>query len=456
MGIEAIGASIGSVASDIGKGASNAGSAIGIGTGVGVSLGGIGRGLGEVSIGMGSVISAGPVRGFGSLASFGPELKAPSLPFVNEGPVKGGLDMFKPIGQINFNNQAQARPQPTGIEIPEVFQKAFSDVDLDPSTKPTGHQFNILDEATKLTEAAWSKPLNPDTIQTTKVLESDSQAGIKPEVAQSWVVNALTPVFLPGYVPLAVPALEPITKTKSILATQVATQSQSEVKVAFAPAVQAPVVEDQQIEEFVEKIVAVKNEEDNVEEKNSEASEETKIQRVVDEPAANKRIDEIIAAATAVQEEDGIIEGEKIVKKLPSQNKKNRSGELNIVDPEGRLLDGSLRATFKKITSSKFTSLVDVIKRAPKIVAENIPVTRGEGQLVTNEDVAKVYEQYKGKVPPAQEVIKRVVKMLRQIKIVKRVEQPAQIMPIHEEVIERNEGTPNSELAAALLVPYTI
>lgn len=455
-------------------GSAGIGAAVSIGPSlnIGPAIGGLRGGLG---LSLPSFVREGPVSGFGSsLASLGSKLEGPTQSFVREGPIRGGLEMFKPIGQINFTNQsdlnaadavleaqsilAQGRPQQKGSEVPEIFQTGLSGVNLDPGIRSASQSESL--------------PLLQSTNKVEPVTVSDgSKLAAVRERLNSFVAPQVQPDFMTLFMPA--PALEPVIKPKNVLSTQVVNQPQVETKAAQALQTSlAPVVKEQQIEELVEEEVVGANEDTQIQSEDSENIKELKIQRVVDEPVIRQREKEITGAvqsaaneivAEVLEENSGgqikisevEIAGERIGKYLPAQHKNNRSGELNIVDPDEKLLDGTLRPTFKEIISLKFSSVMDAIKRVPKIVAKHRPVTRGEGQLATDGEVAKVYDKYKGRIPPAQEVIKRVIRMVKQVKIVKRGQNPVQIIPIKEEAVERNEGTLQSQpdLAAALLVP---
>lgn len=455
--------------------------AAGGGVGIGVSLGGIGRGFGEGgTIGgvasVGPVLSAEPFLGGGSLSlarEFGPVMTAADIgPIMRDGPVKGGLAMFKPIGQINFNYQsglntaeavlgaqsilAQARPQPGGIKVPEVFQTGLSDVILDPGKKspvPQSEDLPFLH--------SYSDPV--------------SETGAVVAVAEHGVVPQVQPDFLRP--PLPAPALEPAITTKSVLATSVASQSQTETRTDQVVQTSLASVAEEQVEELVEEEVATDRSEEGLENIKEERVEELILSHAIDPKALEIRtrsaiqgaIESVIGGTIEVEtakgvpaeaENEGIsqsIDGKRIVDNIVAkQSIEYRGEELNRIDPRGSLPDGSWEANQKKISNISFDSIADAVQRLPKVLAEDPPVLEGEGEPVTDENVATSLKYAPDTIHAAQIVIKRVIRMEKQVKVIKRSrQQPAQIIPIHEEVVEKSEGTPNPELAAALLVPQT-
>lgn len=243
--------------------------------------------------------------------------------------------------------------------------------------------------------------------QTTSILAQAAkpQISIAALVAlygQPGIIKPVEPVVEQVIFPQLEPRIAPAPWVEYVItpATQAIVQPQTETRVSDPAIEVAPVLQEQVVEEAVEEI-ELQLQDTEIKDEEGEKISEVKIQRVADEVVIRQRVSEIIEAAKKADS----LDGENIIRFLPGQHQKNRSGELNIVDPGGRLVDGSLLALFKRIATFKFTSLIDVYIKAPKIVREDIPVTQGEGEVVTDKDVAKVYEPNKRKAPPAQEVI---------------------------------------------------
>lgn len=439
----------------------------------------------------GIAISAGPSIGVGSLESFGAKMTAPFSAPVSKGFVSGnrfnvGID-FKipesaikpgfvqeanPLNAADVISQAelilsQSRPHPVGevealpgshslrealsktggaslreeirepaaTEVPSIFQSGLADINLDPGIKSFVAELELSEPSPQI---AFVEPAISPLPEIRTIIVPQINPGIASQ---------------DEYIPH--PVIQPAVRS-GVGIFQAATNPQMESRVSqrIQPGSDTR-AQEQVIEELVKEEVAVAAKEDaQLQGKEEDVMEEIKLQRVVDESAIKQRVKEIIEAATKVTRfsNNGSINGRKIVENLPGQHPKNRSGELNIVDPAGKLLDGSLTATFKELALEKFTSVLDVIKRVTKIVTKNIPVTRGKGQPVTDADVAKVYDQYKGKVPLAQEVIRRIVKMQKRIKIIKANHKPNEIISLQEKIEEKTEGTiqDHPEFAQAL------
>ena len=282
---------------------------------------------------------------------------------------------------------------------------------------------------TVLGPAPYQTVLGPELNAANAVSEAESilAAAARPKLGTVEVPPVL---FQTGIFP------KPEIQTEGVVVSQIRPQPQIESNTTIQY-VTVPTVQEQIVEEKIQGPVEIVKEDEEIQNEEAERVNELKIQRVVDEAAAKQRVSEIIEAAIKARS----LDGKDIVQFLPGQHMKNRSGELNIVDPQGRLIDGSLLATFKKIVTSFFTSFIDLVKRVPKIVRENVPVTQGGGKAVADQDVWKVYEPNKRKAPPALQVIRRVVKVLKQVKLVKIGQQPIQVVPYDEQVSETNEGT---------------
>lgn len=399
---------------------------------------------------------AGPAS-FISVASFSP--------IVNEGPL-GFVNFadFKPIDSLSaFVNE--------GLPSPAILADMYTIVDnvnLRGSERfdvGIGQPLNPADavlEAESILAQARIRPLTKEGV----VAEAEHRLGAEPIVqmygrgdASVQVESAALPKTEPVYAPFLESAPRLITKLDaavqhSVTIPQVETKTQAEARVFSQPTQEvATSTHEQEIEELVEQeVVAANNDQSQLKDEQGELVQQLKVQRIVDKSVIQQRVKEIVEAATKAKSESDLIgsekegkedeiEGKDIIKHLPSQHKGNRSGELNIVDPQGKLLDGTWLLMVKKIAKAKFTTLKEVMVKAPKIVEEDVPVTQGEGQPVKDEDMAKVYKQQKGKVPPAQEVFRRVIRMVKRIKIVQNPHQPAEIVPLDEKVTQTTEGT---------------
>lgn len=490
-----------------GVGVAGSGS-LGGGIGIGASIGGLGRGFGEgATIGSGlgvragpslpSFVSESPARGFSSLAGLGPKLEAPSLSFASESLVRGGVE--KTMQTYTLNNIKEPTHQAVEplAEIAEVASQPSTLISVIESFLAEARLNSVdkarpaLIEAEAVAEAehilGLDKPkLSIDTevhpeveIQSEpKLPESDlpKVEAIRQEISLLEVnqnATATEIAFAPQ--PVARPTIEPISDIaapKNILATQLAIKPQTEA-VSTSSVQNSPILveegqDEELIEELVEEEVATNSSEEDLE-NIEERGKELKMSHGVDPKALEKRDNAVEKATMKVQarivqlaeekqkEVPTVIDGEKIVEEIEDkQSVVYRGEELNRLDLRGNVPDGGWEANLVKIKARKFNSAEDALQQTPKTLAEDPPVKEGEGKPVTDQNVAISLKYVPEAIHPAHIVYKRVVRKEKRVKIIKNGAQPAQIIPIEEKTIEKNEGTLHPDLAAALGLPQTL
>lgn len=343
-----------------------------------------------VSAGGGVGISVGP--------AVGPSVGIGSI-IVNEGPVAPAflentmpltLNSFKPLGEIIFN------PEPKPAVLAQVEQVAATAWNV---SEPV----SVIQQAEEVAARAWEATEPKVQSIGYPVLNHvlDKEKAVVPVIEWTPIPNVIQ-----------------VQKTKTVY------------QQASAVAIPSPQ------EKLVEQIVA--EEEIDVkdrEEKRMAASEEEEIEsirlkNVVDVPVSEQREHEIEQATDKAEAEaiaEGIegIEGWRIVKFLPHQHPGNESG---IIRNTG-LRDGSLDETEQELAAKKFVSKTEVKQRAAAIVSKEKPPVKQDrdGQLVKDQDVARVFKHNIFKSHPAKEVVLRIVKK-RKVEVVEEVGQPAQVV----------------------------
>lgn len=296
---------------------------------------------------------------------------------VNEGPVAPeflentmsvSLSSFKSTGEIIFNPFK-------GKEI---------------SSEPV----NMIQQAEEVADAAWELSLASQS----STLE-DKVVGYIESRPRSSVTTPVVPDVIQAQ--RTETALEAAGMVD--LSSKLVTFIQPEVKSVVQPAlvVPIPLAREQQIrQEVKEEEVLVEEKPDGIFEQTDK--EEERILHTEDEHAALQRVREIIAAAVKIG-----FDGQQIAS-LIYEHQGNRSQELNIVDPDMRLTDGSLEAVKEELSSKKLSSLTDVAKNARELVSKHKAIKRGkEGKKVADQDMAKVYRKSPTIIHPAEMVIKR-------------------------------------------------
>ncbi len=403
-----------------------------------------GGGLGGsgVAVSVGPSLNFGPSLGgvigpsmprFGSLASLGPELKAPSpSTFLSDGLVKGGLentmsiytpnnispnkDVIEPIFQADliptdpFAEIAEVASQPSSLI--SVIESFLSEARLN-KPKPVLIEEEAVSEAEhilgldKLDKPEVSGLQSPSITAAPELqpfrVGSEDEELLQPSVAESsrgGIVNPDLPKLEAvrnrisllkvdqntAVTSVAVaPALEVAPKLENVLATK------SQVSSKTNQVEQAPVAEEQLREQIeVEEQVPTENLENNVQE--HEEVSKTIALHVIDRAVVVKRIKHIVGVgavvfgkAKAILETKGQqvkVKGSEVTKfLLPSNKGEIRGGEINTKDPEEKLPDKTWDATLQRIEELEFTSEDELSQQVPTIVEINHPVevaTRGQ------------------------------------------------------------------------------
>lgn len=333
-------------------------------------------------------ISAAPSGiSLGNGLEFGPALGIADIgPIVNEGPVSfSGLENTMPYildtGKINtfsFAKQIIAEPQAALVveqgganlisEVPDVFQTAFADINLDPAQN------------------------------------------------DRWVIPQVEPLIVPGLdvqpAPIILgPAVDikpnPILEEQAL--SSVSSQSENRISVhqAVSQVLEQPAPQEQEVEEEVIEVVKVENKEKDLEEEELETN-----RFVEDEQASGVRKHEIKEAIVKAKSEAnrlGLkgIAGWLVARFLPAEHSGNRS---QIIKENGP--DGSYQETVEAIAEAgQLESEELAVKRFDLIVEEKKPVKLGkDGQKVEQQDLSRVFK-YKLVKPKAEEIIvKRFIK----------------------------------------------
>jgi hypothetical protein len=352
MGINlgTLGSAIGNVAGALGKGANG--------------MGNIGRGI---ESGGGSLRGAASVSGLARMDLFIPR------PIVNEGPVgKAALNLTVPLGEIKFKNESlpvRVAPAPLKGEIPWVQRAMMSPAMPDRQIRK--------DVPNKIIWFAEYK-------RNHKKLEPVAIPQIKPEV-----------------LPFRAPNIIEFPKPKIAAAPAVETGTQAASKQATDTAAR-PALE----EELVEEIVTKRDTSKQIDIVREEI-EKFKLKVVVDEEVLENRIIGLTdTAKAAANDEDGVIEGKKIVEMAPPENEDKRSGIIKKNGP-----DGSWVETLEEIAARRFNSVKEAKKQIAEIINRKVPVKRAAvGREAGDQAVARVLKYLFVKFVPVKEVIKRVTK----------------------------------------------
>ncbi len=347
------------------------------------------EGGGMIGIEAGGTAMAG-LGGFGEVGGLG---------IVNEGSVGlAALKLTVPLGEIKFNSESI----PLQAKRPDIADVSFLSLRNHEVAKQSSSEYN-------LTQIALS-PALPDP-------RNDEL--IEPMVVPFALPN-IAPSILEFPKPETVvsPALEPAVQIGLQTKTGVTTEVRQATTTHSAQ-------EEQEVEEEVVERVTAKQI-DIVEE---EEAEESRLKNVVDEEVLNARIKEFSSAVDIVgaEVEDGLaeIDGGKIVKLVPAETKKNRSGLVKEQGP-----DGSRVETIEEVASRKFGSVKEAKENIMSVIARKMPVKRGkEGKIVGYEAVARVLKYFFVKLKPVvEQMITKVVK--KQKVQAQEGQKPSQIVPV--------------------------
>lgn len=308
-----------------------------------------------------------------SVASLGPKVTELSLPIVNEGPV----------GRSFLEN---SMPIKTSVFNPggEIVFKA-----------------------------------QPDVSQAPVEIRMDEK--IKP-------THPVREFYLPRVEPMIVPLVQSVTKSPAEK-MQPQLQPLTEVKVSSKPAqVAVPAASSvlKEQEAIEEKVLTVQDQQNETESEESEDSSESKIKIVEAEKISSERRKKIKRAVKRAKEEDITV-----AQALTDWNDKSPlvgSGKDWTLD---------LTAQALEINPNKYTSLEEAEEISIAVVAENIPVEKGEGaRQATVDEVRKVIKGEKELLKsksPAQIVFKRITKKIFEAdkngKILKVLENEAEAVP---------------------------
>lgn len=385
MGIE--GGSIGSVGI-------SAGIALAPSIGVGVM-----EGVASVSSGL-AFSDFGPVMGISDLGSI-----------VNEGPVGLiGLENTMPYildtGNINTFSLAEqiiAEPQAASVveqaeiiavgvweggadlvsEVPDVFQTAFADINLDPDVNNTV----LKQPEPQILDILWNNQITEQAI----------------------VVPQTEPMIVPGVV--LDPAIgikpNPILEEQALPSVSSQPENRTSVHQATFEVLEQSAPQQQEVEEEVLEVVKIENKEKELEE------EELEINKFVeDEQASSVRKHEIREAVSKAKQEAsrlGLkgIAGWLVAKFLPAEHSGNRS---QIIKENGP--DGSYTETIEAISGVGQLDPDIAVKRFDLIVEEKKPVKLSkEGKVVGQIDLSRVFK-YKI-VKPAAATYEIVTKRIK-------------------------------------------
>lgn len=348
---------------------------------------------GSISAAIGSVAVSPSIAPSGG-GGIGAEITALSSPIINEGPVGSGFRLTDTVplavnsfSELNAANAvfeaesilSQAARSEIGTVVPDVFRTALTDVNLDPTTKPIFEPPRLH----SLIEPNLETPIvKPTIIRQAVYWFADNPQDVK-------AAEVIIPKDEPAPIPLAVPSQReyavPLTDSLPTLKPNVKLENplgfqEQKQKEETDELVEELVVEDQQ------EVLEEDQEEDQV-------IEQFIIKYLVDEEVSEERrleIRQAIKLAIAEAEKKGLkeIEGSDIVKNLLE----HPGVRSQIVKNEGP--DGSFEETLQAISSQRFTSEKEAVKRADEIIAQKEPVKRGKfGREVTFEAVARVLKR---------------------------------------------------------------
>ncbi len=353
----------------------------------------------------------GVEAGFRSLAALGPKLEAPIGPFVNEGLVKGGLEMFKPIGQIKFHNQSGLNAADAVLEAQLVLAQ----------NRPKSLSTEIPTKS-----LTYSEP-----VLNTRQVFGEERSSLK---AQSLLMLVAGRVFFPISLEIAAAvtptpdvnqAIIVITEPEAII------QSSTYIRPQTDSATAESLQHEEEIEQEKEEEEVIEEPDDNLEEENVK---KLKLKRVVDDRALSQIIVEIKQGIKKAKEITKIlgtkITGSLLATFLPGQHPGNESEDV-----KGKGLDGSILERKEAIEAQgEFASEVEAEERSVRVAYEKPPIkVREHGKSVSAEDVYRVHKNNWVK-PRSTEVVLEIIK-IRQLK--KRTSKIIPMVKTEVEVVER-------------------
>lgn len=417
----------------------------------------------------GSVASAGPSLGVGSLAlgrEFGRVMTAADIgPITRDGLVRGGLENTMPYifndsnlirGENRFNIGIPIKIQEsvTQPSVPEVLTEA--ELILDQGKRFVSPIIPLVEEDA-IAEAEHILGLGRPKVDPEFMMDPD----LPKLQAVTEIITApqTQPDFLRPLIPASALELD------NTLVAQVSTQPQTESKVSYKTVQAEPTSVPQ--EQAVQQVETGERVTTETREKDIQEHEEVgrvKVLHVIDKKQVIKREKHIVEVGLLLLGKAKIVLREKVKQVkikgidmighlLPSNKAEIRGGEINSKDPEEKLPDKTWDSTIEKIGELAFTSEDELKQKVPTIVESNHPVTIAtNGEAASQENIVKSHKATGGSNHGVLEFEKRKKLKKEQIIVVKNG-QPVQIIPIHEEIVEKNEGILHPEVAAALLVP---
>lgn len=302
---------------------------------------------------------------------------------VNEGPVRGSLEGFRPMNAFDINTIDKGGTlTPSGLSVIEqakaVAAKAWEASEL-----------NVADAISEA-QSIIAQAQTPSAFARDSALITQNDREI-----ESIVVPQVEPGVLPMQSPT--PDYQLTSSTKP--------QTESRVYHQGAPVVSPqPLLQEQGVEEIV-----TKEETGMVEE---EEIEKTRRKYVVDERALSQLVVEFKAAVRRARELAGKlgikITGKLISKFLPGQHPGNESEAV-----KGKCLDGSILERQESIKEFReFSSDIQAEDKIVRVAYEKPPIKiRLEGEPVKEEDVARVFKPYV--VKPAASTYEIVIRRIK-------------------------------------------
>jgi hypothetical protein len=351
-------------------------------------------------------IESGPSINVGGPAFGAAAFAGESFGSVNEGPVLGSLEGFRPMNKTDIRTIDKG-----GVREP------LGEIVFNPNSLTA--ESAVAQAEVIIAEAKVSSPINKlDTAVTPLInpAESLSKASVVEE-AQYWLGINEPVLTEPGsavvgsgldVTPDSLPFRHSYSDTVSSELQAVSPASLGKTETVYAPAIQ---------EQLVEEIV--KQQKIKVEDRINEPSEtreeeeidELKIKYVEDEAVSSQRrfeIREAIKRAKVEAEKEGVegVEGWRIRKYYQPEHEGIRS---QIAEPG--IADGSLVETYQDISVKTYASEKQANEVVDSVVDDKKPVKKAkEGKKVKERDIARIRRDPFLKRHPVEEVVARIVK----------------------------------------------
>ena len=299
---------------------------------------------------------------------------------------------FDPAGEIRFNSPSilqQAEKVASaawGItQVPDVFQSALEDVNLDPSVKPSVPKFDILREASQVASAAWER--TEPVVAELNVAEAISEAesilaqAARAQIGGVEVPQALDPTVKPTEV-------EP--KTESRVATQVSQTTLTLPKEAVQTAVE-------------KQVITPNNKTEPVRLKEFAQIEQDRLVDVEDWQVADQRRFEIRVAIKKTWAATKKVVGWMVAKFLPGQHEGNTSQIVRKIGSDGSLVDTQVAIM---VDPREYQSEQEAQQGLLPYVAKYKPVKRAKtGEPAGREDVERIFKYHHVKPKTIYELV---------------------------------------------------